>query len=330
MSKSTVRVLKSVSTQISDYLLENEKIIIKKNQALCTNCNQTMTKEFQLTQKVSKSNIDELHLQIWNCQCHSICYEWLDRLVNKYIKLKQFQNNRDEELNEHQQQIQKLQEQIPTNIKHRRIQGEMPPDHDYEAEKQRIPQVSNNKWKNRIQYDLIAETGCLRFTGWTRSKIIDQGIICQWNPELIFQTRHFMYCYQPRRLQAQVFGWSHTNLSIWIDKTLHRMNERYALPQLINGKSILEQYWTWDLIHDTTPDWCYRLRECDKNDANCPNIITADGTYQYCKSPETDQDSRKGLWNSFKKATLCKIHIWSIPNGQPLSAHYHYGDGYHA
>ena len=108
------------------------------------------------------------------------------------------------------------------------------------------------------------------------------------------------------------------------------MNKRYALPKLIHGRKCLQQYWTWDKIHQITPEWCYLLRELVKSDPDCPNIITADSTYQYCKSPQTDQDSRKKMTNMHKHTTLVKIHIFAALCGVPIAAHYHYGDGYHA
>ena len=328
-SRSKPRALRSVSNSFSDYLLQNEKIIIKKNHSICNQCKQVISNEMLTTSKISNAIISKLHLeQFAPWSGHRVSHQWINRFINKYIDLKELESNYEEEIKEKQQQIDELKQKAPSNRKYRRIHAN-DPNYDYDAEKETIPQEST-KWKNRVHYDLMAEADCQRFTGHPRSKIIDIGMICEWNPELIFHARHFMYCYHPRRLQAQYFGWSHTNLGIWIKRTLVIMNESYALPFLINGKSLQEQHWDWNKIHEITPEWCYLLRECIKTDPDCPNIITADGTYQYVKCPETDQDSRKRLWNPYKNTTLVKVHIWSATNGQPLAVHCHWGDGFHA
>ena len=315
---------------MSDYLLKTEKIIIKKNQVICNGCKQLISNQMLKNNKICTTTINKLDLEQFagRTQGHTLSHHWLNRILNQYIDLKEMQSNYDSHRNDWKQQIDELQQQVPSSRKYYRMR-EIDENYDYAAEKERIPQEST-KWRNRIQYDLMAECDCHMLTGCDRSKIINIGMICELASEIVFHARLFMYRYHSRRLHGQYFGSSHTNIGNCVKEALFIINERYALPRLINERALIEQYWNWELIHEITPEWCYLIRECVKDDPDCPNLITADGTYQYVKCPETDQDSRKRLWNKYKSTYLVKIHIWSAFNGQPLAATYHYGDGHHA
>jgi len=331
-SKSQHRVLVSVPAAYREIFLCTELVIIKKSQSVCFKCNNIMLQELLKTDTLSIQNIDGKFIEEYCEKKHSVTKTLLNRLVKRYcgikIKYANFERNFNKKIDELQKENAQLKEQLQSR-KWRRIKAS-DPNYDYQQEIECIPQ-GKNKWRNRIHYQLIGESECILFTGHPRSIIIQQAEICQWNPELVFHARHFIYCYHSRRLQAQYFGWSHTNLGEWVAVTINRLNDKYALPRLINGKAFDEQSWNWDEIHKLTPEWVYLLRQLNKDDPNCPNIITADSTYQYCKSPETDQDSRKKLISLHKqKQTLIKVHIWSIPNGQPVAVHCHFADWSHA
>lgn len=323
--------LSTVPNVISDCLLENNKIVIKKNQSLCINCNANIVQEFNSTQTISQSTIEKFKLETYSplLNGHTLSHHWLNRLLNQYHGLKDISNNYQQHLEEHEQQIKELEKKITPNIKHRKLPFEVDDVKVYEKEKKDIPSEST-KWRNRIVYQLCAESDCKELTGHDRTTIINQAMMCGLNSEYVFNARAFMYKYNARRYQGQIYGYSHSKVGQWIKDTLKTMNERYALPKLINGKSLHQQPWTWQMIHDRTPVWSYLLRELKKDDPNCPNVITCDSTYQYCKSPHTDQDSRKSLFNPYKCTYLVKVHIFSCINGQPLTAHYHPGDNHHA
>ena len=230
-------------------------------------------------------------------------------------------------LNQQQDAIGNLQKQIVPSRKHSRMK--IDDEYDYEREKKFIPGQSTNKWRNRVVYDLMSEADCYKFTGFSRSTIIDQAEIAGVIPECCFHLRHFIYAYPTRELHAQTFGWTRKTLSLVVDETLAKMSRYYAKPVLLNDNPSDEQYWSKSLIHDNTPDYVFRLRQIDKDDEKCPNVVTVDSTYQYTQQVQTDQDIRKKQLNIHKYSTLIKIHLWACTNGAPIYAQYMFSDGYH-
>ena len=57
-------------------------------------------------------------------------------------------------------------------------------------------------------HELFSESDCQIHTGFNRKIRIKQARTCQWQPELTFHLRHWIYAYQPRVLHANHFGWS--------------------------------------------------------------------------------------------------------------------------
>ena len=310
--KSTKIALKHVPQTIKSVLLK-ELIIIKSCHVICNPCCRILNADITSNGCILENNVQNLSLEIYSGTKHIIERSLMQKFVWHSLLLQ----DKQQEINELERNMQDLQnsDNFRSN-KRTRIRYECKDKDKFDAEinllrtqrkklenktaKQLRQEgyLKSNRWKNRINYDLISEFDCLMYTGFFKSTIVKQARICEWNPVLIFHARWFIYRYHPRRLQAIYFGLTHAQIITYIKKTLARMNERYALPRLINDRSINEQPYTWKKIHDMTPDWCYKLRELIKDHCLCPNIITADGTYQYCKTPQTDQDSRKLLFNN--------------------------------
>lgn len=266
----------------------------------------------------------------YNSRDHRLDNRTLTHLFSRLIKI--ISNNKDA-IHQLTEQNEELRKNVTTWGKNRRIKCHWP-DHDWEKEikecEEKWKDKGSNKWLNRLNYELVSQSDCLNYTGFTKTSIIRQASRCEWNPEWIFHARHFMYRYQPRSAHAMNWGLDSGHLCVKLKQTLEIMNLKYATPRLINGRHKYEQFWSWEKIHQMTPSWCYRLREMVKDINISPILITADSTYQYCQQPQTDQDSRKKTTNMHKFRSLVKVHIYALLCGTPLTAQYYYSDWYHA
>ena len=97
--------------------------------------------------------------------------------------------------------------------------------------------------------------------------------------------------YPANALQAIFFGHSETKLLSWRDKTLNRMEMKYAKPCLLNDLPLKEQHWSRNKIKENTPNFAYRLREVDPEQDIV--IINIDSTYQYTETVQSSHEIRK-------------------------------------
>ena len=309
---STRRRLRSVSNKLRDEFWTKRKLIIKHCQKICQNCAEQRHLFLFKTQKFNKN--------------HSLSQKWLERIQHHQHKSQQQIQLLKQKIKKQQDEIDKLKKKHIKNTRYARIKPVK--DEEYETERQLIPQQASSKWTNHLQYELLAESDCQYFTGFSRSKIIKQAKKCSTRPELVFQLRVRFKHYLPKQLQSQIFGWSATNLTKYMDTTLDLMHQKYAKPMLVNSQKSAAQYQTRDRIKKNTPKFAYRLREIDETEDKI--IVLCDSTYQYVDTVQSCHDIRKKTTNMHKYRKLIKNHIFSCANGQPIYGLCVFGDGYHA
>ena len=310
------RKLQAIPSKIIDYFFKHEKIIVKCCQKICKSCLSYQTE------------LSLLKVTIFKNKRHTLSTKWLNRLRQGAINNDKVIHRQHIQIEEKKRLILIFQNEQPRNTKYTRIKFNQTTS-DYEEERKKIPRESeSNRWKNKVQYELLSESDCLYLTGFTRTAIINQAKMCAWPSYLIFNARFWMKHYPPKKLQALMLGRSVWQFDNWKDETLKRMQQRYAKPVLINGKRQSKQFWTRERIKQNTPNFVYLLREVDKQGNVI--ILNMDGTYQYCQTVQSSHDIKKKTTNMHKHRSLIKIHIFSCTNGMPIYASYHYGDGYHS
>ena len=324
--------LLTVSNEILLKIHYDQKTILKCNTRICKSCHRKYikTKKGCILTRKHMANI-----AVYDPKIHIVPGKYWNMLYANNKKLDKKVQKQHKQIHDLQQQNKELRNKIVRSLKGKHWR-ECKGDYDYDAEISRIPEgegsgkTKQNVWKNRIQYELMAESDCLTFSGFNRSTIIKQARIAECYPEWVFHLRTWIYRYMPRKLHASMFGLSTWRLSKWIFETLTKMRRKYAKTVLVNDQP--GQYYTRKIIHDNCPKFVYKVRHIeDPFGANHDkNVITIDSTYQFVQSIQTNHFIRKHTTNMHKHTTLLKIHIWCCANGQPIYAQYIYGDGYHA
>ena len=320
-NRSNVK-LRAVPSNIIDEALFNFDIIIKCSYKLCGNC---------FCNHHSSNLYDKLNLEHYNPLRHSLSNKWLSRLTQNWRKNQLINQQNQTTIKQNESTIKHLQKEKESHCYHKKWSNTIPIDaeYDYDEERRNIPkQKKSNCWNNSLNHELMAEYDCYIFTGWNRTHIIDQAEIAQIPTLYAFQVRHFIYKYPAREIQARTFGMSPERLNNILVSGIKVMDARYAKPLLVNGKSIWEQFWTRKEIHKNIPDFVFKIRTIDPKSGI--NILTTDGTYQFCQENGTDLEIRKKQMNMHKKRPLYKIHIWACPNAKVVYVQFLYGDGYHA
>ena len=309
------RKLSSVSNKLRDYFCQTNKIIIKHCQKICITCN-----THQQLVKIKK-------LDTYSPLKHTLSQRWMTRSERNKHKTQQQVEHLQCKFQQLQQKINHLKRIVPTSTKHEKVK--LQTKQEFEEELKQIPNESkSSKWTNNLNYKLFTEADCHYWTGFGRSKIIEQAQCCDWTAEWVFHLRLRIKHYIPLEFQCKMFGFSTNKLVHWMDKTLHVINIKYAKPVLLNAKPLQEQYQSRQRIKDNTPKFAMKLRGIEETEDKI--IVTCDSTYQYTQIVQTNHDIRKKTTNMHKHSNLVKVHLWACANGQPIYSLCVFGDGYHA